>query len=331
MATRALPARTVCCLPRSFAIHQFSIAYRSPRKCTRRWPNAEDSGGRIACALRQAEADTPAADVCRGVGISGATFHVERRTPGWAYARTAEAAQSGERAPEAPRGPSLLVREGIALVSREIGFNRRARRFARPRSSQTGKLHHSVGHEPGVISEIAAPQAPRLLSQPEEPLQPNGTHPRRCPPHYACMKIEGCAHTNHDRAHVPTVLPHPSLLPRASKADEDQPRPRCVDGLDNSSVFLGVQGPKGGRMSSGDSQFREGSPQLLAKPGEGVLGAAVQEDRIAPTCCFGAISPHQFRAIDACLPLRSQATQHPDNRHPVGRSHVGLGENLAEP
>src|SRR2546426_9224889 len=61
---------------------------------------------------------------------------------------------------------------------------------------QPRELQQGEPEKHWIVVDVASPQAPGLLPQPERPLQPDGLQEQRCPLDATRMKIERGAHSD---------------------------------------------------------------------------------------------------------------------------------------
>src|SRR5262245_43329621 len=91
------------------------------------------------------------------------------------------------------------------------------------------EARHDVG--------IAAPQAPRLRTQPKQPFQPFSLHPPWRLTLRSGQEVECGTHSNHDwGVNAPEVLRHPEFLLRRAQADPYDVRVRGIDGVDDRLI-----------------------------------------------------------------------------------------------
>src|SRR5438105_5802434 len=104
-----------------------------------------------------------------------------------------------------------------------------------PRPSQVealepGRLQQKLPDKPRIVDQVSAPQAARLGSQPEQPLQPITLHPYRRLTYPARVKVE--RRSNRDQDRRVEKWPHtsnPEVLLGRAHAD---PNDVCVSGID---------------------------------------------------------------------------------------------------
>src|ERR1041385_4368484 len=134
------------------------------------------------------------------------------------------------------------------------------------------------GYEPGVVARVASPQPPRLVGQPERPLEAPVLHPLGRLRDQPGVEVEGGADADEQRG-VERVahLRHPTLLLGLPGADPHDLRPRAVDVLRDPVLFLRRQVAIGRGVAADDLDAGELASQAERQLDERALVAPAVE------------------------------------------------------
>ena len=133
--------------------------------------------------------------------------------------------------------------------------------------------------EARVVVEVAPPQPPRLLDEPERPLEAEALQAVGRLALEPGVEVEGGADADQDRRVEPVAhRGHPLLLQRHAEADPDDVGAGGVElGGDRGGLVV-VERAERAVADAGDPQAGVAARQLVAQPLERLLAAAVEEE-----------------------------------------------------
>src|SRR5438034_7341656 len=218
-----------------------------------------------------------------------------------------------------PPAPVTSTRSRCIWSLRLAGFGE----LLEPRELQQGEPEKRW-----VVIDVAAPQAARLLPQPEGPLKPGELQEQRCPLDATSVKIERGAHSDdHLGRQSGTHLGCPALLFRGPQAHPNNVRTGTVDPGSHVPLLDFGEGTKRRTVPTGDLKAREALPERDREPLPDAGSPAIKEmaDRQGGRRLTHA--RHQRRTAHPLHSPTSLQAAEPHKRHPVRCDDRSLGKN----
>src|SRR3954447_603625 len=184
-------------------------------------------------------------------------------------------------------------------------------------------LPREAGDEARVVAEVVPPQPPRLLDEPERPLEPEALERLRGLALEAGVEVEGGADADeHRRLETVAHGKHELLLQRDAEADPDHVRLGGVElGGDRVGLLERELAERPG-PGADDPQPGIAPRQRFAQRLERRLAAAIEEERLARAGGALARLLHQVGAVDAAREVVAEQVHGPHERLTVGDGEV---------